>query len=191
MGIIESKREQFILSILNSTKPLLTKDIVLSARNEFIKISKITINRDLNNLITKGAVQKEGKGKNTRYILSSNYSILKDINLEEYFKLIPEDRNIIKYYNFNIFDTLNNSNIFSTKELEQLKDLEKEFREQISKLSLTILNKEYERLTIELSWKSSAIEGNTYSLLETETLLKDGIMAKGKKKRGRDYAFKS
>lgn len=36
-------------------------------------------------------------------------------------------------------------------------------------------------MTIELSWKSSAIEGNTYNLLETETLLKEGITAPGKK----------
>lgn len=33
--------------------------------------------------------------------------------------------------------------------------------------------KELERLAIDLSWKSSQIEGNTYSLLETERLLKE------------------
>ncbi|MBK6903546.1 MAG: Fic family protein [Saprospirales bacterium] len=38
--------------------------------------------------------------------------------------------------------------------------------------SPTLFNKEFERLTIELSWKSSQIEGNTYDLLDTEQLLK-------------------
>lgn len=36
------------------------------------------------------------------------------------------------------------------------------------------------RLTVELAWKSSKIEGNTYTLLDTERLLKENISAKGK-----------
>jgi Fic family protein len=59
--------------------------------------------------------------------------------------------------------------------------LDQEYREQKSQLSPTLVKKEFERVTIELSWKSSVIEGNTYSLLETETLLKQGIEAVGKK----------
>ncbi len=35
---------------------------------------------------------------------------------------------------------------------------------------------------VDLSWKSSQIEGNTYSLLETERLLKDKQTASGKTK---------
>lgn len=42
--------------------------------------------------------------------------------------------------------------------------------------------KEMERLGIDLSWKSSQIEGNTYSLLETERLLTEKEEAKGKSK---------
>jgi Fic family protein len=38
------------------------------------------------------------------------------------------------------------------------------------------------RLAIDFSWKSSQIEGNTYSLLETETLLNDKKTASGKTK---------
>lgn len=41
-------------------------------------------------------------------------------------------------------------------------------------------NKEMERLGIDLSWKSSQIEGNTYSLLETEHLLRESQAADGK-----------
>lgn len=39
---------------------------------------------------------------------------------------------------------------------------------------------EMERLGIDLSWKSSQIEGNTYTLLETERLLNEKKEAKGK-----------
>ena len=42
--------------------------------------------------------------------------------------------------------------------------------------------KEMERLGVDLSWKSSQIEGNTYNLLETERLLLEKEEAKGKTK---------
>ena len=40
--------------------------------------------------------------------------------------------------------------------------------------------RELEYLTVEFSWKSSALEGNTYSLLDTELLLLRGVQAKNK-----------
>jgi Fic family protein len=40
--------------------------------------------------------------------------------------------------------------------------------------------KDLEHLTIELSWKSSSLEGNTYTLLDTQLLLVEGIKAKNK-----------
>lgn len=43
-----------------------------------------------------------------------------------------------------------------------------------------ITPKELEYLTIELSWKSSALEGNTYTLIDTQLLLVDGIKAQHK-----------
>lgn len=44
----------------------------------------------------------------------------------------------------------------------------------------THVRKIYDRLLIDLSWNSSRLEGNTYSLLETERLLELGEMAEGK-----------
>ena len=40
--------------------------------------------------------------------------------------------------------------------------------------------RELEHLTVEFSWKSSALEGNTYSLLDTELLLIQGVRAENK-----------
>ena len=40
--------------------------------------------------------------------------------------------------------------------------------------------KELEYLTVELSWKSAALEGNTYTLLDTQLLLTEGVKAKNK-----------
>jgi len=46
-------------------------------------------------------------------------------------------------------------------------------------MSPTLEDKELERFVIELSWKSSKIEGNTYTLLDTEKLIAKGIEAPG------------
>jgi Fic family protein len=63
-----------------------------------------------------------------------------------------------------------------------LTGLQNQYKKNISKLTAAEYNKELERLAIDLSWKSSQIEGNTYSLLETERLLKEKKTAAGKTK---------
>lgn len=44
----------------------------------------------------------------------------------------------------------------------------------------SISAKELEYLTIELSWESSALEGNSYTLLDTQLLLSEGLKAKNR-----------
>ena len=63
-----------------------------------------------------------------------------------------------------------------------MNELQSKFIQNISKLSENEYKKEFERLAIDLSWKSSQIEGNTYSLLETERLLREKETAAGKTK---------
>lgn len=70
--------------------------------------------------------------------------------------------------------------LFSEEEQEHLQALYAEFRSNISQLSDAAWNKEMTRLGIDLSWKSSQIEGNTYTLLETERLLLEQRTAEGK-----------
>ena len=81
-----------------------------------------------------------------------------------------------------ISQTLQNISIFTNTELDQLNNLQEKFKSNSSKLSKSEYKNELERLAIDLSWKSSQIEGNTYSLLETERLLKDKETAAGKTK---------
>jgi Fic family protein len=63
--------------------------------------------------------------------------------------------------------------------LEKANEKYIETRNKLAKESPAIFRKEWERLIIELSWKSSEIEGNTYTLLETEALIKEMRFAKG------------
>jgi Fic family protein len=66
--------------------------------------------------------------------------------------------------------------------LDRLYNLQNKFTENTKHLTVLEYQTELERLAIDLSWKSSQIEGNTYSLLETERLLKDRETASGKTK---------
>ena len=73
-------------------------------------------------------------------------------------------------FNFEVFDHL--TNLFTPRERSHLNKIHKRLGVQLAKLDHTIAKRELERFVIELAWKSSRIEGNTYSLLETETLIK-------------------
>ena len=75
---------------------------------------------------------------------------------------------------------LSSLDIFNTGDNRNLQELQKKFSKNISQLNKREYEKEMERLAIDLSWKSSQIEGNTYSLLETEELLKEQKTASGK-----------
>ena len=87
--------------------------------------------------------------------------------------------------NFNrslIAETLNKVSVFTNEEINYLNNLQNQYKENTLKLTDSEYKKELERLAIDLSWKSSQIEGNTYSLLETERLLKEKETASGKTK---------
>jgi hypothetical protein len=144
------------------------------------KNSKVTVLRDLNILVKDGKINKIGKGRNIAYSYALP-SCLETINIRSYFKKDADERALkSEYFNFKVWDTLNN--LISPKEKEEIKKINETYINNKALLSMTVFKKEVERLTIEFSWKSSKIEGNTYSLLDTEHLLKDSIEAKGKKR---------
>ncbi len=133
-------------------------------------------------LVLNGLIVSNDKGKNTTYSISINYEFLQEIDVNQYFENEIDDRIIKNNFNFELINSLQKIEIFSNKELEILNNLQNKYLENSSKLSKNQYDKELERLAIDLSWKSSQIEGNTYSLLETEKLLKDKQTAAGKTK---------
>lgn len=148
-----------------------------------IRVGYATVKRVLTRLVADNLIAIEGKGKGTKYFLSPFYELLRPIDIDEYFKKEQDERLINSGFNFSLInDILNKTNLFNTQEQRHLETLHEKFRNNISRLSSTEYNKELERLAIDLSWKSSQIEGNTYSLLETERLLKEKETAAGKPK---------
>jgi Fic family protein len=142
-----------------------------------------TVKRILFQLISKNLVHHQGKGKASKYVISPAYDMFFPVDIDEYFKKEIDERIIKEGFDFTLItDLLYNIRLFTENELIHLTDLQETFKANVSKLSEIEYIKEMERLAIDLSWKSSQIEGNTYSLLETERLLKDKVTASGKTK---------
>jgi len=145
------------------------------------KKSIATIKRALSKLINEKLIISLGKGKATKYQISPYYNLFDDTTIEEYFDKEIDERRIISEFNLQLISvTLNNVDLFTNEELLKLSKLQDIYTNNIDKLSESEYKKELERLAIDLSWKSSQIEGNTYSLLETEQLLKEKETASGK-----------
>lgn len=105
------------------------------------------------------------------------------VNLDSYYAVETDKREMQTAYNFELIrDILPKVELFTADEYKFLADRESAFIARMKDYPAELYAKEMERLGIDLSWKSSEIEGNTYTLLETVNLLKDKIEAKGKKR---------
>lgn len=142
-----------------------------------------TLKRIIAECVNKGDIIVEGKGKATRYSLSAQAHLTMPLDMDTYFANDVDDRTVQESFNFQLIrDVLPNVTLFTEEEVARLETAQKTFLDNMSSLSDVEYRKEMERLGVDLSWKSSQIEGNTYSLLETERLLKEKQTAQGKTK---------
>ena len=176
-----NKRQLEILGFVRKNPDSNNLTIYNYINKDYEDTSRITIVRDLNLLLKEKLIVKQGEGRNITYKELLENKLLAFLDVDKYFEKDLDKRDIAyQSFNFDIFNNLNN--IFSKKEIAELEELNKDYQKNLKKLSKTALKKELERLTIELSWKSSKIEGNTYSLIDTEVLIKENQEAKGHKK---------
>ncbi|GHS92461.1 hypothetical protein AGMMS49949_04600 [Alphaproteobacteria bacterium] len=177
-----TKRQYEILGILQKEKEIsagnLQKKIKLLYNED---LSKITVLRDLEALRSHSLIAKKGTARNTTYCFLCSNELLEYFDIQKYFLTEFDKRSLkSKTFNFSIFEKL--QGLFSQEELTRIENINAKFRVRVQEASPTVLKKELERLTIEFSWKSSRIEGNTYTLLDTERLIKDHIEAEGHEK---------
>ena len=175
-----NSRELNIIDIIKKNKEYSSKDIFEQLS---ISISYATVKRILTKLTNENLIETKGKGKGTKYIISPTYELIEPIDIEMYYKVEIDERKIRENFNFQLISkVLNKHNIFTELEIKNLELLQNTYKNNVAHLTKSEYNKELERLAIDLSWKSSQIEGNTYSLLETERLLKEKETASGKTK---------
>lgn len=143
--------------------------------------SDATLKRLIAALVKNEDVIVEGKARATRYRLSNQAHLLMPLNLDTYFSQDVDERKVQTSFNFELIrEQIPDVSIFSDEERQHLFELQKVFHRHVEEMTPNEYNKEMERLGIDLSWKSSQIEGNTYSLLETERLLRESKTADGK-----------
>ncbi len=172
-------RQKKIIALVDSNGPFSISQIKELLTED---ISQPTLNRDLAKLVQYQYLAKQGKARAITYSVTPQYQLLAEINIDSYFEKETDNRAANENFNHAVFDTLGNTDIFSVAEKDFLQSLQEEYQNNISTISPTLYKKEIGRLTIELSWKSSQIEGNTYSLLETEKLFLEREQAKNKTK---------
>jgi Fic family protein len=92
--------------------------------------------------------------------------------LPDFFFTPQDERTLSEEKNWEFFSRLKEAELLSKDKIQDLAKINEVNRAPMSK-------REMERFTIDFAWKSSRIEGNTYSLLETEDLIKNGTTAGG------------
>jgi Fic family protein len=151
---------------------------ILAGRNTATMISKYitnidirSIQRSLARLVDLGVIKRNGINNPSYDIV---YSKLAGAIIPE--KLIIDESRPESSYNFEFIDWLK---AIPENELESILGFDKTILNNLGSND-KMTTKDLEYLTIELSWKSSALEGNTYTLLDTQLLLLEGIKAKDK-----------
>lgn len=142
-------------------------------------LSEDTIQRDIKVLTLAGFVESEGAGPSRQHALTTLGRLQIDrlpAAIDHY--LQDGDRQPIRY----LFDVpemiaryVQDKGVGNEQKAVVLK-----YQEFLASLDTTLLARWRQKWLIEFAWKSSSIEGNTYSELETETLLLDNIEASGK-----------
>lgn len=145
--------------------------------------SDATLKRLISVGVEAGDITVSGKARATRYSLSAHAHLLMPLNLDTYFAQDIDERQVQTSFNFELIrEQLSKVDLFTKEELQHLNALQEVFSGHLKEMTTSEYRKEMERLGIDLSWKSSQIEGNTYSLLETERLLRESKTAEGKTK---------
>jgi len=175
------QKEQKIIEVFLKGKKLQSSDVYEYLTKQGEKIALVTVKRHLSDLSEKGVLEVKGSGRSTFYLLTTKGRVFSDIDPNEYVSVEPDKRYGMRIFNFELFNKFPQK-LFSEEEISKLKKLTEKYHQRSKEITETVQKKELERLIIELSWKSSKIEGNTYTLLDTEKLIKENKPAEGKTK---------
>ena len=174
-----STRQQQIAAALLTGPTSLSE---LSQLSVFQGVTERTLQRDLSELLELGIISRTGEARATSYSVAPSGAVGITLTPEVLNKLFAQENRLAVPYDFTRLDFLASRELFSDSEIKQLTHFHDVFHQKLESAPADIIRRERERITIELSWKSSQFEGNTYSLLETETLIKEGLVAQGKTK---------
>lgn len=128
-----------------------------------------SVQRALARLTEGGVIKRHGGVNDPRYRLDYAKVVSQPINAA----ILEDLRRPNSFLNSALLEWLLSSDSLALAETFPAGELVTAGRREMTKRELAYL-------TVEFSWKSSALEGNTYSLLDTEMLLIKGVRAKNK-----------
>ncbi len=174
-------QEQTIILLFLQHDSLASSAVFANLKQSGNTTSLVTVKRLLSTMVKKRLLETAGAGRSVAYHASTCGRLFADINAEQYCAIEPDQRYGLSQYNFALLPSLP-ADIFSADELEKLVAATDTYKVRTKDISATTQKKELERLVIELAWKSSKIEGNTYTLLDTEKLILENKSAPGHQK---------
>jgi Fic family protein len=174
-----TKRQKAILDVLRQRNMgAATREILAALNTTFDPVSRLTVIRDLDGLVARGFARRIGRGRGVRYEENVENVSLRFIDPVAYFSVDDAARTLLhSTCHMSALDAF--ASVFTTEEYAALQALNATYRKRMRNLPAGIIRKETERWTTEFSWKSSHIEGNTYTLLDTEALLRQRQEAAG------------
>ena len=167
-----------IIRILIQYSDLQSSQIHKHLTESGISLSLITAKREVKALLQAEFIEKRGSGRYVKYSISIKGKVFATIDSQKYTSIDPDLRYGQSKYNFELFEGFPTV-VITEQELAKLEEATNNFYVKSKNISPIIEKKELERLVIELSWKSSKIEGNTYTLLDTERLILENVEANG------------
>ena len=180
--MILTPKQQKILALFLKKETAKSSEIHAEISKSGETVSLVTIKRALSKMVDVGVLSSVGSGRSASYNISSIGRIFADVDARSYCSADPDKRYGLKKYNFDLLRSLP-KRIFSDNELLDLDSATAEYKKRTEQSPQAIQKKELERMIIELSWKSSKIEGNTYTLLDTEKLILENKEAEGHSKK--------
>src|SRR3989344_1687482 len=173
-----SPREQKIIAIILENGSLQSSQVHAEIEKKGENVSLVTVKRALSEMVTRSLLVPSGSGRAILYNVGVLGRVFVDIDARGDCAIEPDRRFGLRRYNFELFSDMP-ANIFTGAELKGLQDATNEYARRTTDMPPAIEKRELERLIIELSWKSSKIEGNTYTLLDTEKLILENKEAPG------------
>lgn len=180
--VTKKERKMAVLSALQKKNaPVSLNELMESLGPVF---AERTVRRWLNEMVTEGLVIKTGHKSGTRYEPTSpparqsffNAPALKAI---DYVRQPIFQRAPVVYNKQWLYEYRPNQTFYLS--IHDREKMRAQGQRGVDKNSAgTYARKIYNRLLIDLSYNSSRLEGNTYSLLDTERLIFEGASAEGK-----------
>ncbi len=183
---LKSEKQDLVLKLLEPDFKSIPELLVLLKKQDQLEIPERTLRRWLLDFLAQGLIEKTGQKRATKYRIKKPENTNQKSELAIAYISQPLFKRKPIGYEIDWLESYepNQSSYFSPEQIQILINSDQQSltaNKNTPPLAAgTYAKKIYNRLLIDLSYNSSRLEGNTYSLIETERLLLEGISSEHK-----------